>query len=90
MLPAHQQYRLKFVHQLQTQLGLNDRQVAVILQFERPPYPLTNVPSVLKEHYRDKTSTEFRSSKGVTGLVQFNINAAPYRWYADYTTSGLF
>ena len=51
-LPAHQQYRLRFVHHLRTKMGLNDREVTTVLRFDNPPYSLANVPAILAKHRR--------------------------------------
>lgn len=49
-LPAHQQYRLKFIHHLRTKMGLSDVEVTTVLRFDSPPYSLANVPSLLAKH----------------------------------------
>ena len=49
-LPAHQEYKLKFVHHLSTKMRLNEREVTTILRVDSPPYSLAKVPSILAEH----------------------------------------
>ena len=51
-LPAHQQYRLKFVHHLRTKMSLSEREVTTVLRFDSPPYSLANIPSILAKHRR--------------------------------------
>jgi len=51
-LPAHQQYRLRFVHHLRTKMGLSDVEVTTVLRFDSPPYSVANVPSILAKHPR--------------------------------------
>lgn len=51
-LPAHQQYRLRFVHHLRTKMGLSDGEVTTVLRFDSPPYSAANVPAILAKHRR--------------------------------------
>jgi hypothetical protein len=49
-LARHQQYRIRFIQHLRDRLQLSDEQVAIVLQYEQPPYSLEQVESILQEH----------------------------------------